>query len=144
MRWAYVVRYAADLGIDTDERSEMLQATLADAETHHRFFVTLTGPDWRGSDLTSENTDWRVVLVDPDGAQTVPVEIEKIARPDRSLRRYFPTVGPLRLAFRIAFPAERRDGSPAIPRDANAVVLRFTGALGRVDLTWDLETVREP
>jgi hypothetical protein len=136
-RWAYVVRYSEDYGLDTDARAEMLRATLEDAEQNHRFFVTFISTDWRSSDLTSERTSWRVLLVDEDGRETVPVEIEKIDRPDPATQAYFPSVSPLRYAFRIVFPAVTADGRRTIAPDARFVVLRFTGAEGQVDLRWE-------
>jgi hypothetical protein len=136
-RWAYVVRYAEDYGMRTDDRSEMLRATLADAGEHHRFFVTLSGQRFREGDLTSDDSAWRVILVDEDGAQTVPIEVEKVDRPDAATRTYFPSVSAFRHSFRIVFPAQRPDGSPTIPPGAKRVFLRFTGALGTVDLEWE-------
>jgi len=137
LRWAYVVRYASDHGLATDARAEMLRASLADAEAHHRFFVTLSGQNYRESDITGDHSAWRIVLVDEDGAQTVPIEVEKVDRPDAATRTYFPSVSPFRHAFRIVFPARRPDGSPTISPDASHVLLRFTGPLGAVDLRWE-------
>jgi hypothetical protein len=135
-RWAYVVRYARDHNLDTTERTEMLRATLADAETTHRFFVTLYGREWRESDLVSERSAWRVQLVDAQGRVTVPSEIEAIPRPGPVERTYFPSVSPFRRAFRLAFPTRHADGSATVPPDADAVTLRFTGPEGTVDLVW--------
>ncbi len=136
-RWAYVVRYAGDHSLDTEARSEMLRASLADAQENHRFFVTLAGNDYRESDLTGRFSAWRVMLVDARGRRTAPIEVERVRRPTAADRIYFPSVSPFRHAFRIAFPARRTDGSPTIPEGARYVVLRFTGALGTVDLRWD-------
>ena len=144
LRWAYVIRYADDHALDTDTRGEMLRASLADAQQNHRFFVTLVGDDYRASDLTSEEAAWRVVLIDEEGRQTVPVEVERIDRPDQTTRRYFPSITPHRHAFRIVFPAVRPDGSQTIPRDAGHALLRFTGAGGRVDLRWDFGAPGSP
>ena len=141
MRWAYVVRYSEDYAVTTDERAEMLRATLADAREFHRFFISLFGTDWRSSDLTNEESAWRVVLVDPRGAQTVPVEVEAVERPaGRALVPYFPSISPFRREYRVVFPAVRPDGSETIPRDAEYTLLRFTGSQGRVDLRWDFST----
>lgn len=137
-RWAYVIRYAEDYGLEPEARDAMLRATLADARDHHRFFVTLAGERFRESDLTGERSAWRVLLVDDQGHQTVPVEIEKVRKIGPVERVYFPDVNPWRMAFRIEFPATRPDGGPSIPRDADQVTLRFTGAYGQVDLTWEL------
>lgn len=142
-RWAYIVRYAHDYSLSTEARTEMLRASLEDAEQQHRFFVTLSGSDYRESDLTKEDSAWRVLLIDERGEQTVPIEVEKVdATPAEKV--YFPSISPFRHAFRIVFPAFRPDGSPTIPPDARYVLLRFTGARGSVDLRWDFVRGRTP
>jgi hypothetical protein len=138
-RWAYVVRYAHDYSLDTEARDEMLRTTLEDARRHHRFFVTLIGERYREADLTSPNSAWRVLLLDEEGQQTPPQEIERVRRPSVAERVYFPSVSHHRQTFRIMFPAIRDDGLPSIPPDAERVVLLFTGARGRVELEWKLE-----
>lgn len=137
-RWAYVVRYANDHGLDTDARDEMLRASLADAQENHRFFITLAGNDFRESDLTGDYSAWRVMLVDEQGKRTAPVEMEKLRRPTAADKTYFPSISSFRHAFRITFPTRRPDGSPTIPENARTIVLRFAGALGTVDLKWDV------
>ena len=144
-RWAYVVRYAQDHGLTTDARTQLLRASLADAQQHHRFFVTLVGSNWRESDITSERSAWRVLLVDDRGRATPPVEVEKIDRPSADERLYFPSVNTQRQTFRIVFPARHEDGTPSIPAESPFVILRFTGAAGTVDLKWEfVRTASEP
>jgi hypothetical protein len=138
-RWAYVVRYAADHALTTEERTRLLAASLADARERHRFFVTLAGPGWRESDLTGPLSDWRVLLVDSTGRQTEPVEISRLARPSAEQRAYFPSISRQRHTFRIAFPTRLPDGTPTIAPDSEYVLLRFAGAAGTVDLKWELE-----
>lgn len=135
-RWAYVVRFAEDHGLDTDVRRDMLEASLADAKEYHRFFVTLSGEHFRESDLTDEQTAWRVLLVDEAGRLTVPIEVQPVSDPTPAEMTYFPSVSPFRHAFRIVFPVTRPDGTQTIPAGADNVRLRFTGARGRVDLAW--------
>jgi hypothetical protein len=48
-------------------------------------------------------------------------------------------VSSYREVFRLVFPVTRDDGTAAIPPDADHVILRFTGARGRVDLRWELQ-----
>ncbi len=139
-RWAYVVRYAHDHALPTESRTALLRTTLEDARAHHRFFVTVVGTDWRESDLTSEQSAWRVLLVDEAGRVTAPLEIERIDRPTPAERIYFPSVTTQRRTFRIVFPATHADGTPTIAEDTRVIVLRFTGAQGTVDLRWELET----
>lgn len=142
-RTAYIVRYAEGHGIDTVERDRLLEASLEDARRVHRFFVTLIGPNFRESDLTAKRAAFRVLLVDDDDRGTPPASIERIQRPTPAERVYFPSVSPLRMAFRIAFPAVREDGTETIPRDAQRIRLRFTGASGRVDLVWEVDRAGE-
>src|SRR5262245_32408545 len=75
LRWAYVVRYAQDHSFTTEERTRLLEESLADSRERHRFFVTLAGPIWRESDLTGRQSDWRVLLVDSTGRQADLVEL---------------------------------------------------------------------
>lgn len=139
-RWAYVVRYAHDHALPTESRTALLRTTLEDAAAHHRFFVTLIGTDWRESDLTSERSAWRVLLVDEAGRVTAPLEIERIERPTPAERVYFSSVTPQRQTFRIVFPATHADGTATIAADTRVIVLRFTGAQGTVDLRWEIDT----
>jgi len=138
-RWAYVVRYAADHSLTTDERTRTLEQSLADSRDRHRFLVTVGVPIFREGDLTSTYSDVRVILVDPGGRQTAPTEISRIGRPSTDQRIYFPSITRQRHTFRIAFPTIGEDGAPTIPDDAHEVTLRFAGALGIVDLRWNLD-----
>ena len=131
-----------DHGIDTSERDALLATSLDDATRHHRFFVTLVGPNFRESDLTGRRSAFRVLMVDEDDRSTPPVSLERVHRASPAERVYFPTVSPLRMTFRIAFPAVREDGIETIPKGAARVRLRFTGAGGRVDLDWKTDAVR--
>ena len=141
-RWAYVVRYAHDHSFTTDERTHLLEESLADAEARHRFFVTLGLPIYREADLTGALSDIRVLLVEPSGRQFEPVEMTRINRGAADTRRYFPSIHRQRHIFRIAFPTVGDDGAPTIPHEADHVVLRFASAAGTVDLRWDLEATR--
>ena len=137
-RWAYVVRFAEDHSVLPAARDEMLRATLEDSRQHHRFFVTLAGDQFRESNLSGRQSAWRVIMMTPDGRQSEPLDIERIRRPTAAQQVYFPTATRYREVFRLVFAATADDGLPAIPEGADHVVLRFTGARGRVDLRWKL------
>lgn len=139
-RWAYVIRYAYDYSLSPEARDEMLQASLASSRQEHRFFVTLSGMDFRESNLAGKTSAWRVLLIDPQGNQTVPALMERVRRPTAVDRVYFPQVNHFRQTFRITFPALEPDGRKSIPDDADFVLLRFTGARGRADLRWELRS----
>ena len=137
-RWAYVVRYAYDYSLKPEARDQMLQASLASSKQEHRFFVTLSGMDFKESNLAGKTSAWRVLLIDPEGNQTVPVLMERVRRPTAVDRVYFPQVNPYRQTFRLTFPAVDAEGRTTIPDGAESIVLRFTGARGRADLRWRL------
>jgi len=80
-----------------------------------------------------------VLLIDPEGHQTVPVLMERVRRPTAVDRVYFPQLNPYRQTFRLTFPAVEADGRKTIPEGAKFIVLRFTGARGPADLRWDLQ-----
>ncbi len=143
-RWAYVVRYGHDHSFTIDERTRLLEETLADARLRHRFFVTLGLPVFRDADLTGNTSDLRVLLVEPSGRQVEPVELVRIARPSADQRRYFPSIHRQRHTYRLAFPALAPDGEPTIPADAAYVELRFAAAAGTVNLRWELTEGPEP
>jgi hypothetical protein len=138
-RWAYVVRYAYDYSLKPEARDEMLDASLASSRQEHRFFVSLSGMDFKESNLAGKTSAWRVLLIDPAGNQTVPVLMERVRRPTAVDRVYFPQVNSFRQTFRVTFPAVEADGRRTIPDGAKFVVLRFTGARGRADLRWNLQ-----
>ena len=137
-RWAYVVRYAHDYSLTPQARDEMLEASLTSSRQEHRFFVTLSGLDFRESNLANRASAWRVLLVDPQGNQTDPLLMERVRRPSAVDRVYFPQVSSFRQTFRLTFPAVDAAGRRTIPEGAEFVVLRFTGARGRADLRWEL------
>lgn len=138
-RWAYVVRYAEDYSLGTEDRTRLLRSTLADAQERHRFFVTMVGNRFRESDITDSRSAWRVLLVDEAGRQVAPVEVQRVRRPGAAERVYFPSVSVHRHTFRIAFPTQHEDGTPVIAPDAREIRLRFTGAEGTVDLAWQFD-----
>ncbi|MGF1468793.1 MAG: hypothetical protein ACFCGT_21915 [Sandaracinaceae bacterium] len=135
-RWAYVVRYAADYSLPTEDRTRLLRETLADAQERHRFLVTLAGNLFPESNLADERSAWRVLLVDERGRQLGPVEITRVRRPGAAERVYFPSVTPQRQTFRIAFSTTHEDGTPTVAETTERLILRFTGAEGTVDLVW--------
>lgn len=143
-RWAYVIRYAHDHSMTVDERQNVLEESLEDSRARHRFFVTASTPRWREGDLTSRQSDWRVLMIDSTGLQTEPVELTKVDRPAADLRAYFPQINRQRHTFRIAFPVRQPDGGTTIAASAEYVLLRFAGAAGIVDLRWDLDNGGAP
>ena len=137
-RWAYIARYAHDLGLDEKATQEMLEASLARSKKEHRFFVSLVGDSFRESNLAGDRSAWRPLLIGAEGRQAAPIAIERIRRPTPAEQVYFPAVSARREVFRLTFPATNEEGAELLPATAKSAVLRFTGPRGKVDLRWNL------
>ena len=142
-RWAYAVRYAHDHSLTENERTGLLQTSLAAAKTEHRFLVTLSGNDHRESNLAGKKSAWRVLLIDSKGHQAFPKALERVRHPTAANRVYFPSISPHRETFRITFDVKTPEGKPTIPVGSKYVDLRFAGPHGIVDLRWEFASRRE-
>jgi hypothetical protein len=138
-RWAYVVRYAQDYRLTVEERKTLFERLLGETKDHHLFYVALYGTNYRWSDLTKPNPAWIVRLIDDQGNETAPENIELVNKPGSIERRYFPYTTVWRRVFRIRFPRVLADGkTPTIANNASYMGLRFAGAEGNQELRWDL------
>ncbi len=139
-RWAYVVRYARDYRLTPVERQAMLDKSLLETQTAHRFLIALYGnlPP-RMTDLTRPSCAWVVRLVDDQGNETAPTRIEEVLRPTGIDKAYFPYLSVWRQIFKVDFPKTRPDGTSVIANRARWFGLRFSGAYGIDELKWELE-----
>jgi hypothetical protein len=143
-RWAYVVRYAADFHLTSDERTRLLRASLDAADREHEFYVTLSVPTRRWGDLASPTAAWRVMLVNDRQQEVLPLAIEPVRQPGALERTYFPYTTVWRQVYRVRFPVRvsahgGADAEPLIGAHARYFILRFAGPIGQVDLTWNVE-----
>ncbi len=137
-RWAYVVRYAEDYRLTVDQRHSLLERSLAETHTAHEFYVALYAEKYKWNDLTTAEPAWIVRLIDDEGTETAPSEIQTIRRPGAIELTYFPYTTPWRSAFRVRFPKVRVDGRPTISPAARWFGLRFAGAQGNQQLVWEV------
>jgi hypothetical protein len=138
-RWAYAVRYAEDYRLTVDQRHALLERSLAETEQYHQFYVALYAQKLRWADLSSPNPAWIVRLIDDQGNETAPSEIERIRKPSAIELTYFPYTTPWRTTHRIRFPVLTLDGRRTISDRANWLGLRFAGAQGNQRLLWMVE-----
>lgn len=141
-RWAYVVRYAADFRIATEDRSRLLEASLAASRTEHEFYVALATQNRRWGELTRPTSAWRAQLVNDRRMEVSPLAIEPVNRPGALERTYFPYTTPFRQVFRVRFPRRVRGASgeeELLTPTTKYFILRFSGPLGSLDLRWDVE-----
>jgi hypothetical protein len=138
-RWAYTTRYADDYRLTVAQRTSLLERSLADTRAEHQFYVALYAQRWPWGDLTLDSPAWIVRLIDDQGGETAPSEIQVIKKPGAIERTYFPYTSPWRRAFRIRFPRVRPDGRPSIAPQAHWFGLRFAGAQGNQALVWQVD-----
>jgi hypothetical protein len=139
-RWAYVVRYAEDYRLTIDQRHQLLQRSLAETRDHHAFYVALYAQRYKWADLAAKEPAWIVRLIDDEGTETAPSNIELVRKPGAIELTYFPYTTPWRMAFRIRFPKIRADGRPTIASGARWFGLRFAGAQGNQEVVWQLRS----
>jgi hypothetical protein len=141
-RWAYVVRYSEDYRLTIDQRHSLLERSLAEVRDGHQFYVALYAQRHKWNDLNAKEPAWIVRLIDDEGTETAPSNIEPIRKPGAIELTYFPYTSPWRSAFRVTFPRVRADGRPTIAQAARWFGLRFAGAQGYEELVWELEEGR--
>ncbi len=139
-RWAYVARYAEDYRLTVDQQHTLLQETLAQTEGYHQFYVALYAQRQPWADLTRKSPAWIVRLIDSQGNETAPSEIELIRRPGAIELTYFPYTTPWRTVHRIRFPVRTVGGRETISGRATWLGLRFAGAQGHQQLVWEIES----
>ena len=138
-RWAYVVRYAEDYRLTVDQRHALLERSLAETQVYHQFYVALYARRTRWADLTVPNPAWIVRLIDDQGNETAPSEIERIRKPGAIELTYFPYTTPWRTTHRIRFPVLTLDGRRTISDQAGWLGLRFAGPQGNQRLLWTID-----
>jgi hypothetical protein len=141
-RWAYVVRYSEDYRLTVDQRHSLLERSLAETRDAPQFYLALYAQKYKWNDLTVSEPAWIVRLIDDEGTETAPSEIETIKKPGAIELTYYPYTTPWRSAFRVSFPRVRADGRQTISPAARWFGLRFAGAQGNQELIWEIKEER--
>ena len=138
-RWAYVVRYAEDYRLTVDQRHSLLERSLSEAREGHQFYVSLYTQKYKWNDLNAKEPAWIVRLIDDEGTETAPSDIQIIKKPGAIELTYYPYTSPWRSAFRLTFPKVRADGRPTISSEARWFGLRFAGPQGNQEIVWEIK-----
>lgn len=138
-RWAYVERYARDYRLTDARKQQFLKRSLDESKKYHQFYVALYAQHPRWGDLEEDDPTWIVRLVDSTGAETDPLEMDRIPKPSPRELTYFPYTSSFRTVYRLSFPRATEGGTPTISESADWFALRFAGAQGSADVTWQLE-----
>jgi hypothetical protein len=144
MRQAYVARYTSDYGLDEKGKAGLLETERAAFEASNEFLVAATATKQNWACFHKEESPWRITLITSEGAEVVPVELERIRKPSPLLVAYFPFITIYREVYRFLFPkAEQGTGMPLIKKSLRSFSMVFAGALGRVELKWKVKKAGE-
>ena len=142
-RQAYIDRYAYDFRLTDTERQSLEADQRAELEAAHVFLVAASSTKVEWSDLSAENTPWKIRLVNDQGDVLAPFPdahapsgIEFVRRVTPAQRLYFPYINDFRDVFLLRFPRTLPDGAPFLRPGVEAFTLEFAGALGRAELRW--------
>lgn len=138
-RWAYSERYARDYRLGGPKKESFRRRSLEESKKYHQFYVALYAQHPKWADLEAEEPAWIVRLVDSSGTETYPIKLDKVRRPTARELTYYPYTNSFRTVYRLSFPRTTESGTPTIARDAEWFALRFAGAQGQADVTWDVE-----
>jgi len=132
-RSAWVARRASRGKLSDASRAELLEAERADDAEAWEVELVLTTWDKRENDLDrGDRSVWRVTLVDADGKELAPIEIERDRRPNNIIRSEFPGFGDFSEAYIARFPKEARVLGPGVDK----IGLRLSSTRGGIELWW--------
>lgn len=138
-RWAYTERYARDYRFSESKKESFRRRSLEESKKYHQFYVALYAQEPKWADLEAEEPTWIVRLVDSSGTETDPIKMDKVRRPTARELTYYPYTNSFRTVYRLSFPREAESGTPTIADDAEWFALRFAGAQGQADVTWQIK-----
>jgi hypothetical protein len=132
-RGVHAARDADHRGLSGAAREQRMAQARAEAAGPYEFEVMLTTWDRRENDLhRGSRSSWRVVVLDPTGAEITPLEIIRDRRPPFVIRTEFPVFGDFAEAYIVRFPREANLLGPA----SKQVRLRLSGQRGGVEVEW--------
>jgi hypothetical protein len=134
-REAYVERYAATYSLSDADRTTLRSAQRDAFHKAYEFHVTAQSANYKWNDLEKSSSPWRVTLLDALGHELQPegsIKVEKL--PDAYEREFFPAKTPFSKTYSIRFVAAPSGEFAGIK--SGAIILRFAGPLGRVELSW--------
>jgi len=103
------------------------------------FLVGIFVPDRKHDKLHRRHSPWHLRLLVDELPPLTPVEIQRDRRPLPEREVLYPHFEIWDRVYRVFFPRERSDGSPAVPPGSRFVRLALDGPLGVARLEWDLQ-----
>jgi len=138
-REAFAAKYIEIYRIGQENRDRIRGEILSDGADTYEFHVETATHDYALNDLTSAKTVWRVTLLDDQGHELPPSQVNAL-RERRALdQEFYPYTTIFSRGWTVRFPRMRADGTPLVGADTRSLTLRFAGPQGSVDLIWTLK-----
>lgn len=125
------------------ELSDLLAQEGREAEEFFDFFVGFftESPSW--NDLDASDSMWRTELLVDESTVVLPLEIQRIARPNPNVRALYPYLGSFSRAYRVRFPRKGEGGVPLVGPGATTLTLRVSSAVAHGHLSWPTSLLGE-
>jgi hypothetical protein len=132
-RAAYIEHRAEREMLGRDRRAELVAEQRTAAESYYEVELFVTTYRYEENDLQKgEKSTWRVTLLDDDGNELRPVEIQRDRRPPEIIRSYFPHARDGATAYVARFPRTQL----VMGDGARKFSLTVASARGGVELVW--------
>lgn len=133
-RVAHASRDADNRGLQGEARAQLLAQAQAAAAGPYELQVMVTTWDRRENDLhRGAKSVWKIVLLDEQGMEIVPLEVVKDKRPAFVVRAEYPAFGDFAESYIARFPRDSKIMGPGVKR----VRLRISSARGGLELAWN-------
>ncbi len=137
-RSAYVAKVTDIFKVGKEHLDTERAKLFAEVAEVWEFHVESAAHRFEFNELSIKKNVWRIVLLDDQGHEVLPVEI-KPDRPRRSLEPLlYPYIDDFSKGWRLRFPKKKPDGAPLANPETKSLTLRFAGPPGSTDLVWQL------
>jgi len=148
-RLAKVERVAAFRALPEFDRNALMESERNDHATGLEVLLGVHANERRFDDFSRRDSMWRIALA-TDAGEALPVSIERLPRPDVSLRAVYPYLEPFWTAYRVRFPRTFPNGVRVFPEGTDRFELRLSSPVGNarmlyvVPKAYEVESVSWP
>lgn len=124
----------------TDREVDQLRSKLAETwKSSYPFVLALATHKRDWNDLESDDSHWRLHLLNDHGETVTPNSVERHKRVTDIDKDLFPFVDHFYQLYLVRFPKALPNGTPLTNSQTKQLTLQVSGPLGRTELKWQLE-----
>ena len=137
----YVSEYASAYGLTPTEEVMLLDEESRSVSSSVSFFVQAYSTYEKGTDFGADNGLWKAWIENDEGERVGALRVRNLtAKNIEFLKRFYPDVSDYFEFSLFEFPSNLPDGRKKILNEnKTGLKLVIAGALGRVELYWDLK-----